>query len=318
MCTWFSGRHLGHKNRERHISKAPAGRKSDQLDTSGPEELGQMTHLEDAEQSQWQDLLRASLRLKVTIQNTVRQSSTLEGLPGIHQSKERVFFFFFLITTQFRPNSTWSRHSLPPREKSDFLFTSGHLLVPITFHQKWGQGPNKQLLLSPFNTLIYNMMNDLLNAHHIGVSYRKDDAYPPQSVFLSGPHLQSLYKLHSRWQHDSDQVKTVCSDIFGSAKYCLGSKRKWKRERKSGGNQINERNIIRERKRQNPWRSPGQSRGKKTSDKQLPTHGEACLLDISRKPSPKAHVQWGHDESGGLASSWTHKYWARKITPIIS
>ena len=80
--------------------------------------------------------------------------------------------------------------------------------------QKWGQGPNKQLLLSPFNTLRYNMMNDLLNAHHIGVSYRKDDAYPLQSVFLSDPHLQSLYKLHSRWQHDFDQVKTVYSDIL--------------------------------------------------------------------------------------------------------
>lgn len=155
--------------------------------------------------------------------------------------------------------------------------------------QKWGQGPNKQLLLSPFNTLRYNMMNDLFNAHHIGVSYRKDDAYPPQSAFLSDPHLQSLYKLHSRWQHDFDQVKTSCSDIFGLAKYCLGSKGKWKRERKSGGNQIKERNIIRERKRQNPWRSPGQSRGKMTSDKQLPTNGEACLLDISGKPSPKAH-----------------------------
>ena len=58
------------------------------------------------------------------------------------------------------------------------------------------------------------MMNDLLNAHHIGVSYRKDDAYPLQSVFLSDPHLQSLYKLHSRWQHDFDQVKTVYSDIL--------------------------------------------------------------------------------------------------------
>lgn len=38
------------------------------------------------------------------------------------------------------------------------------------------------------------MMNDLLNAPHIGVSYRKDDACPLRSAFLSGPHLQSLCK----------------------------------------------------------------------------------------------------------------------------
>lgn len=55
------------------------------------------------------------LRLKVAMRNTAGQSITLEGLPGIHQPKGRVFLF--VITTQFRPNSTWPRHSLPPGEK---------------------------------------------------------------------------------------------------------------------------------------------------------------------------------------------------------
>ena len=71
----------------------------------------------------------------------------MEGLPGIHQPKGRGFFF--LITTQFRPNSTRPRHSLPPGEKSDFLFTSGHVLVPITFHQSKSEVRGQIMVMAP-------------------------------------------------------------------------------------------------------------------------------------------------------------------------
>lgn len=136
----------------------------------------------------------------------------------------------------------------------------------------------------------------------------------PQSALASGPHFQSLYKLHSRWQQDIDHIWTLifCCFVFGLAKCFIFPKRKQKRNRK--GDWVTDNGMLTEEEtnKQKHWRSPYQKRGEDylrqiAADAWL---GLSCW--VFQKANPKAHFLWGQDESVGLVFSSVSKYWARE------
>lgn len=126
----------------------------------------------------------------------------------------------------------------------------GHVLVPVTFHQSKsevrGQISSCYCLLSIHSDTIW-WMTYLM---HLTLVYPIEKMMPthPSRHSCQVPTCKASTKAHSRWEDDFDQVKTSCCDIFGSAKYFIGSKRNWKRERKSGGNQIRK-EILSEKER---------------------------------------------------------------------
>lgn len=78
-----------------------------------------------------------------------------------------------------------------------------------------GSQPNTYLCY-PFLSVPLDTTEWMTYSTHLTLVYPAGNLTPthPQSTSVAGHHFQSLCKLHSRWQHDIDLVKTLCSDFF--------------------------------------------------------------------------------------------------------